>query len=628
MTRTDVPDGPAGPVRWLVVVVAVAPVLGAVVVATAGAVASNGLARLGVTAVVYAPVAVVALTARRGDVALVSAALAVTSGWLVLGLALLEVRPGAVPRDLVLGLAHLLRLAEVGALALMPWLVAGAGSTRHRAGAATGASVVAVTAATWTVTAVTPVPVAVLLLPWAAALTSFVVGAVVLARRWRADPRRRRVGAWFVIGASLLVLSYARLAVPGPQELAWVLDAAFVLAQVFLPVGLIAAIAVRRPPRRALDAVVVVLALAAAVGSYLVVTAVLRALGVSTGTAGAVAAGGLALVLGAAVRSVRARLDPLFGDPVPDARQVLAGLGASAGGGGTEAALRDVARALRETWDLASVELVVAGNAATAGVGAEGTYATTLSLSTGGVTGRLTVTASDHELLERHVRPVLRSTAGLVAVAAQLAVTNEEVTSTRRRTFDVRREERRLLHDHLHDTLAPSLAGLGFAMVAVDRLLETNDPRLVEELDELRAQVAVSTASVRQLARVLLPTALDQGDLEAALLELADAVRGEGLAVRVQATGVDVLTADLQLAIYLLVAEALLLAVRVEAVEWAQVHVDVRVSEVVVGLRLGPDERPGADWRAVAEAVSVRSGELGGRASTDALGRVEAVLPR
>src|SRR5690606_33002305 len=137
--------------------------------------------------------------------------------------------------------------------------------------------------------------------------------------------------------------------------------------------------------------------------------------------------------------------------------------------------------------------------------------------------GTITLTGSDRGALER-IRPVLNHTAALIAAAVLLASVNEEVAATRRRTLDVRREERRVLHSELHDSLAPALAGIGFGLTAVDRMLAKDDPRWQAALRELRHETAASMEDVRRLARTLLPTALDQGDLEGALNELGVAM--------------------------------------------------------------------------------------------------------
>jgi len=617
------PSARAG--RWAVVVLAVVPVPLAVLTAVAGSVEPTGLARLCVTALVYGPLAVVATSAGRRDVALVTGALAVTSGWLALALAADDVLAAGLPGLVVDATASALRVTEAAALALLPWLIAGPGETRHRAGTAAGLAAVLGALAVSVVALVGPVPLGIQLAPWLAALLSFVAGSTALVRRWSGgDARVRRVGTWFGVGAVLLALSYGRVAVPGSPQLGWLLDAAFVMAQVFLPVGLLAAIRVA-PAALTLDAVVGVLALSASVSAYLVVTALLSVLGVSTATAGAVAAGALALALGTAVRAVRTEVGALFAPPPPDARAVLALLGERVGAG--RDGLADVAAALRDTWGLASVEITVAATGARGAVGRPvGRPVGVPFAAQGREAGEIRVSAAPGLDLDRDVRPVLVATAGLVGVAAQLAAVNEEVVATRRRTLGVRREERRLLHDQLHDTIAPALAGLGFAMAAADRLLASGDARFTGVVDDLRDQSTACTHGVRQLARTLLPTALDQGDLEAALEELAGSVRGDGLEIAVSARGADELGPDLQLGLYLLLAEVVLAAQRVDGLDAVGLDVVPLQTAVRVEVRCGPSSRPVVPE--VGDLVRARVADLGGWARRTRPGVLTAEVPR
>lgn len=636
-TRTQPPPVRVG---LGLVVLAVLPASAALILAVSTATDPSAIARLIVTAVVYAPVAAVALSLRRRDVAAVTGALAITSGWLGLLLMLSRMLPEvAGVGTAVIVAVHLSRLPELAALALLPWLLVRDHAHPHRIALTLGVGAPLLSVVVSMAMLIGSVPPWVNVAPLVWAIASFVAGAIAVARRWRdGEDREREAVAWFVAGVVLLVVSYGRVATLLAQPMALLADAAFVLSQGLLPVGILAAAVVRSRQHlsdRAVDAIAGVQALALAVAAYLVATAAARALGLDPALAGAIAAAALALVLGTTARRLRLRLGRLFTDGAPDARHVLRRLAESVSPDGDDDAgfaeighdgVRRIAASLRETFRLSSVEIALASAPAPVRVGTAAADVLTVDLVSGGRSiGRLTVTDDPGHAIGAEVRPVLEQTSGFVSAAVLLAMVNEEVAATRRRTLDVRREERRLLRAELHDQLAPALAGIGFGMSAADALLEREDPRAAGAVAALRVDTSGCADDVRQLARTLLPTALDQGDLEAALNELATTASRGDLRVSTSAHGADVLDADLQLAIYLVIADAVSRARRTSRVAKVEASVTIEDPGVRLRVRFDGDTHTTA---ALVEAVRQRADEFGARSVVTVPGVFDAEIPR
>lgn len=556
-------DHPTLLAQRAIVALAGIPAAAAAVLAVVAGVDPASAVRLMVTALVYAPVGALALSFGRPGIAAITGALAVASGWLSLTVVLAAALPAVewLSAAVAVGV-WMLRVPEAAAIGILPWLVL----------------------------------------------------------RGNRDPAALR---WILAGFALLLVGYTRGLVPvGAAPLT---DAAFVLAQGVLPLGILAGIrGDHRLGRRTIALLATVLALAFGVSAYLTVIAVAEGLGVAPEPAGAVAAGALALVFGTTARMLRVRVDALFHAPVPDARDVLTRLGERfrshpAGG------VRNIAEALRDTWHVASVEIALTG-AAPVRVGDAAPHDVTAELiSDGRAIGTVTLTGDPSAL--DGVRPVLVRTAGLITAAALLADVNEEVAATRSRIDDVRREQRRLLRDELHDGLAPALAGLGFGIAAAGTRLAAGDPGADAAIARVHDDATVLAQDVRRLARTLVPTALDQGDLEGALRELAEAVSGERMVVALEARGTDVLDPEQQLALYLMLSDAITAARRGDETGTLTASVLPGDDAVRVRVRVDatPAERPRRD---VCDALRTRAAESGGSATATADGLIEAVIPR
>lgn len=614
-----------------IVLVAALPAGLALALALVGGIDPSDIVRLLVTAVVYAPVAAVALHLRRSDIVTITAALAITSGWLALLIMLQRQHPDVLPLEaLQITAAHVARLPELAALAVLPWLLVRERGRPHHGGVVFGAGALVLSAAVSLAGIAAALPSALVIAPLVWAIASFVVSATVLGRRWRgAGERARTALVWFTVGVCLLVASYARVLVPlrGPGGM--LADAVFVLAQGLLPLGILAGIVATdrvRVERRTVQALAAAQALAFAIAAYLAAIAASSLLGIGPAVTGAVAAATLALVLGGTIRAVRGRLERVLSDPAPDARAVLARVGQSLSDDTVPGGLQSIADALRQTWRLSSVEITAGSSSARIGTPEAETIETALACG-GRSIGTLTVTGGTAFSLDTEVRPVLQQTAGLIAVAVALATVNDDVAATRRRTLDVRREERRVLHDELHDRLAPALAGISFGMSAAAGLVAAVDARAADVLAELREHVGDCTEDVRQLARTLLPTALDQGDLEGALAELAGHISSDALDVRIEAHATDALDPDVQLRLYLMLADVLTLARRTGGLRRIVVFVIVEADVVRTRLRVDEPFAPGTAI-ALGEALRRRADELGARSSSHGTCIFEAVIAR
>lgn len=586
-----------------VLIAAGLPVILAVSSAIAFAVDPSASVRLLIAAAVYGPLAALVLTYGRRDVAALTAAVAVSNGWLGAALVMRQALPGMPWIEAAVQVtAFAGRLTEVATLGLLVWLLAPGPVLLRRAGLIAGWCAVAIAASTL-VLGIAPAPIVTSAL--VLATVSFIVGCVAVVRRWRHDAAGRAAGVWFVVGVACTVLSYGRLLAPLPPWAAGIADAVFVAAQACLPVAILYGARARPLPPRILDAMALVQTVAFALAAYVAALALVRALGVSAEVAGGAAAAAFALLVGTLTGIVRRALERVLGRRLPDARGVLRGVAQHRAGTGPVSEVRDIAASLHEMWPVASVEITrAASSPVRVGVPARSVLAVPLTAADP-TSGAIVVTA-DHEETLNQIRPVLTRTAGLIAVVVHLAELNEEVVATRVRTLDVRREERRLLRAHLRDGIAPALEAVAQGIAAAQVLLAAGDERWRRRVHEMRLETAACTEDVRRLSRLLLPTALDQGDLDGALRELATATSTTRFAVTVDASGGDIVDSSLQVSVYLFVADVLRDARASGGVRAVTVALDVEPRTVAV--RIGGE--PATIGR-IAHSVESRAVDAG-----------------
>ncbi|GAB2551306.1 histidine kinase [Leucobacter ruminantium] len=624
------------------------PALSACVVGSLSGVGWEHVLRMIVTALVYAPAAGVLLSIGQRAVASVVTGLAVSSGLSAL-MMVLERLPGRAAWIDAAGdaTAYAMHLSELAALGILIWLLGD--SPLRRSGLRLGAVAIAldlgiaVTNRLWP----TGAPVQLLLLPLCVALIGFLLGAGATVRRWwRGSDIERVVLIWFGLGAALLVASYLTL-LPGTEAASSIGTALFVIAQGLLPTAILAAVfggSGTVIDRRLLAGIVWAQALASAIGLYVLLHTVARALGAGETLAGGLAAAILALGFSVMLGVLRELTGLIFFGPGSSVRRILSRLGEPVSASGDSGGLTGLAEALREIWHLRSVSFLVGADAVEiARAGDSGRAVLSRRLDAVGAAGRgegaaagegsagaplctVVCTADDPALLSNLVEPMLEKTAGLVAVAVQLAQANQDLAALRERTRGVSREERRMLHRELHDELAPALAGIGFAMAGTRRLIASRAPGASDSLEELRVELAETTESVRRLARALLPAALDAGDLDGALRELSRRFSGASCAVNASAPGTDELGSEQQVAVYLVIADTVEILLR--ECRPTRIGIVAGVEDASVRVRLDIDGVRGDAAERSRSAIAERCAQAAGALTGDlASGRVEVVIP-
>jgi signal transduction histidine kinase len=213
--------------------------------------------------------------------------------------------------------------------------------------------------------------------------------------------------------------------------------------------------------------------------------------------------------------------------------------------------------------------------------------------------------------VDRRTRTVLDELSGVLAVVVQLALVDGHLDAARERAVLVADEERRFVRRELRDGVAPGL------LRAVDAL----ESRRLDGLPVARAELARRTVEVRDLARTLVPGALDAGDLNGALRELADRFSRRAVRITISAERLDVLDAAHQVAVYHLIAELVLLSRSFADGDPLDIAVDVVPDGVLVRVVCGPS------WRGASESLVGRIRDLGGSIKP-VEGGLELELPR
>lgn len=466
-----------------------------------------------------------------------------------------------------------------------------------------------------------------------------IVTDLVLVWRWRRGPAddRRGVG-WLVIGQTLLVVFFS------PTFLPWLpAPAAFwsqyaPLVPTLSLVFMVAAVVVTALGQRlwgidiAVNRVVVDLLLLLVLVLVYVSIAIPASilLPVPPPIAGAAGVAALVLTLEPLRRWVQRRVDALVYGEAADPAQLVARLGTDGHEAGVDGLTALVAE-LRTTLRLGALEVRSSDpDGPVVVVGAGGGPATLLTLRNAStVVGWVRASSAGRQRVDGRTRKVLERISGVLVVALQLETINRGLAEVRDRALGVGEEERRMLRRELHDGLAPAIESSAARLHAVPSLLE-KDPILARaDLRRIQEDLAVRTTEVRDLARTLLPGALDAGDLDAALRELASRFSSHRLEIVVESHGTNTLQPARQGAVHHLAAEAVLLLRRASAVQHATilVEVDEEVARIEVdadapfasGIAAGPTVR----------SIEDRADELGGTLRiTDDGARLLVEVPR
>jgi signal transduction histidine kinase len=469
-----------------------------------------------------------------------------------------------------------------------------------------------------------------------------VLSAIVLTWRWRWGPAddRRGVG-WLVLGQWLLVLFFT------PTFLPWLPDASRflsdnvplvpALALLFMPAAVIVSSLGRRlwgidvaVNRMAVNVLLLVSLLLVYASIATVLTVLLP---VPPTIAGAAGVAVLALGIAPLQRWIQKRVDALVYDDAAQPGQLLRRLGAGTAtpGGGGDDDLRALICSLRDTLRLGQLDVrSVEPDGPSLGAGESEGPATVLPLRNDrAIVGWVTARSEGHQRVDRRTRQVLERISGVLVVALQLAMVNREIAEARDRALEVGEEERRMVRRELHDGLAPALASTASVLSGVPALLDDDPVAARRALADVRAALGERTIEVRDLARTLLPGALDAGDLGAALDELASRFSSQALTITARSSGLDALDPSRQAAVHHLVAEAVLLVRRApNATEAAlSVHVVDEVAEL--GVSADAAFAVGAGAAATLASIAERADDLGGALEVLDGGRgIRVAVPR
>jgi signal transduction histidine kinase len=200
-------------------------------------------------------------------------------------------------------------------------------------------------------------------------------------------------------------------------------------------------------------------------------------------------------------------------------------------------------------------------------------------------------------------------------VAVQAALLTDALRAGRQRLVVAREEERRRLRRDLHDGVGPTLAGLTMQLGAVRPLVRSEPDAVAERLGHLQEAARGALDTVRRLSHGLRPPALDELGLAGALRQLADSL---GLPVRLPAEEPPRLPAAVEVAVYLIAAEALHNVARHAGPCGVALELEVDAGEFVLAVR---DSGPGVDASRPAgiglTTMRERADELGGSVTVE-----------
>lgn len=199
-----------------------------------------------------------------------------------------------------------------------------------------------------------------------------------------------------------------------------------------------------------------------------------------------------------------------------------------------------------------------------------------------------------------------------------------------------REEERRRLRRDLHDGLGPTLAAIGLKIDAATSWVERDPVKAVQLLHDIRRDLTTTVADTRRLVRGLRPPALDELGLAGAIRGVAGEFGGGGNGVPViviEADGLPVLPAAVEVAAFRIAQESLTNAVRHANADQIQVRLALQHDEALRievlddGTGFDPADNAGVGMHAMRERVEELGGDISiGRAPSGGTS-VLAILP-
>ena len=182
----------------------------------------------------------------------------------------------------------------------------------------------------------------------------------------------------------------------------------------------------------------------------------------------------------------------------------------------------------------------------------------------------------------------LEAFAQLVSLALATADAREQLHASRKRLVQVADEERRRLERDLHDGAQQRLVSIGQRLHLAKRFLDDREAAL-EQLEISGVEVTSAIEDLRRLANGLHPAILTEAGLRPALASLG---RRSALPVTVDATPEERFPAEIEIAAYYLVSEALTNSAKHAEASCVDVRVDARDGRLVV--EVADDGRGGA----------------------------------
>ncbi|WP_240666309.1 sensor histidine kinase [Oerskovia turbata] len=518
--------------------------------------------------------------------------------------------------------------------------------------------------------------------PRPAILGVVVMGLVTAAATWwrhrHGPPEERRGLGLLALGTAIMALSFLPLlGTWDAPDVILALPLAHLACQALFPAALL--VSVLRNRLWGLDlalsrATIAALLTLALVAVYVTLVVAVTALVGSRPLAQVLAAVGVVLAVQPARTWLQRRVRSLvYGETADPGRAVLR-MGRQLGVAATaEELLHGLVASIGESLRLESVTLTSGGTpprartdvapgaevAAGGGPGAQGgtpptveaswgrptgTHVTHVPVEHGGrVLGDLAVTPRAGERLDGRTRDALAQLVPVVAAGLALASGARDLEQAKDAVTRARLAERRLVRRELHDGVGPWLSGLRLGLQGARNTLATDPAAAAAVLEALQREVEQRVGDVRTLSRSLLPPALDEAGLEAALHDLADHHDANGFAVEVLCGPWDDLDTRVAAAAYAIASEAVINASRHSGAAGCRVEVAAHPpglpgtldgwTHLVVtcddaGSGVGQDARAGVGTRSMRE----RAEELGGTLDITSLAprgtRVRAVLPR
>ncbi len=451
------------------------------------------------------------------------------------------------------------------------------------------------------------------------------VGVVSLGvacwRRWAGPITDRHGQGWIVLGQALLVVFASPIFLPAWPDLALTFDRvapiAPLVALLFMPAAVIVFALGRRVGGIELTvnrALVNVMLVAVLVTAYTAVATTLAlAFPVAPLIAGVIGVAVLALGLEPLQRWIQGRVDELVYGDAADPAQLVRALGDRLPDGVDGDDLRSLADELRVALRLAHLELRSAepGGVLAVSGGSGGPVSRIPLRGSDGEVGWIDAAAPGRQRVDRRALRVLDRVSGVLAIAVRLAEVNREILDAGERAREVGAEERRMVARELDQGLGPGLARSADRLDRVPALVAAGDAAAGVELAAVRLELAERTTEVRDLARTLLPGALDSGDLDTALRELAARFTSAKLEIDVRGVLGDAIPEGREAAVHHLVAELVLLVRRAPGARRADIELETLPR--VVRISLTVDGHAGEiDEAAILGSIRDRIDELGG----------------